>query len=75
MMEKSSLKDKEHSNDVIKEPTVKTINEYKDEGPRLSRAEYILQAREACLRQMNKSNKTSRIYELYGADEKPGKAL
>lgn len=37
--------------------------------PKLSRAEYILQAREACLRQMNTLNTTSRISNLYVDDE------
>ena len=43
---------KEHVNKHIEDESVNNaINEYKDERPRLSRAEYILQAREACLRQ------------------------
>lgn len=37
--------------------------------PKLSRAEYILQAREACLRQMNTLNTTSRISNLYIDDD------
>ncbi|NLO08248.1 MAG: hypothetical protein GX129_00030 [Clostridiales bacterium] len=40
--------------------------EYREEGPRLSRAEYIIQAREACLRQMNTADTSSRIYDSYG---------
>lgn len=45
------------------------IAQYKDEGPRLSRAEYIIQAREACLRQMNSINSTGRTFDYYGGDE------
>lgn len=39
--------------------------EYRQEGPRLSRAEYILQAREACLKQINTMGSGGRIYDSY----------
>lgn len=66
---------KEHVNKHIEDESVNNaINEYKDERPRLSRAEYILQAREACLRQMNTFNTTSRLSDMYVVDEKPGKS-
>ena len=46
------------------------VAEYKENEPRLSRAEYILQEREACLRQMNSIDATSRVYNSYvGADD------
>lgn len=45
------------------------IEEYKEDGPRLSRAEYIRQAREACLRQMNTLNSPGRISDAYTVDE------
>lgn len=82
MMNKSTYKgsSREISNqalDEYSEVTSKPINElkgnvnnalgeYKDEGPRLSRAEYIHQAREACLRQMNSNETAGRIYDNYG---------
>lgn len=43
--------------------------EYREEGPRLSRAEYIIQAREACLRQMNTMDSPNRTYDNYGGTE------
>lgn len=43
--------------------------EYREEGPGLSRAEYIIQAREACLRQINAMDSPSRIYDNYGGTE------
>lgn len=48
-----------------------TDGEYKEVEPRLSRAEYILQAREACLRQMNTLNTTSRMSDVYVDDRSP----
>ena len=41
------------------------IAQYNEEGPRLSRAEYIIQAREACLRQMNTMDSPVRTYDNY----------
>ena len=43
----------------------KPIDEYSQENPRLSRAEYILQAREACLRQINSMEAGGRVYDNY----------
>ena len=42
------------------------IAKINEEGPRLSRAEYILQAREACLRQINSMDSPSGTYDNYG---------
>ena len=42
--------------------------EYREEEPRLSRAEYIIQAREACLRQMSLMDSSGRPYDDYGND-------
>lgn len=42
------------------------VFEYREEGPRLSRAELIIQAREACLRQMNAMESSGKIYDNYG---------
>ncbi|TAH66100.1 MAG: hypothetical protein EWM47_10515 [Anaerolineaceae bacterium] len=52
-----------------KDAANKAIDEYKEAGPRLSRAEYILQAREACLRQMNTLDTRARMSDSYVGDE------
>jgi hypothetical protein len=52
-----------------RESGYKVIDDYKEEGPRMSRAEYILQAREACLRQMNAYDTSGRTNDLYTGDQ------
>ncbi len=48
--------------------TVDSTSEYEEEQQSLSRAEYILQAREACLKQLNTLTST-RINDLYIGNE------
>lgn len=45
-----------------------TIDDY-NEVPKISRAEYILQAREACLRQMASPDISGRISDIYTGDQ------
>ncbi|NLL72569.1 MAG: hypothetical protein GX237_03485 [Clostridiales bacterium] len=52
-----------------------TVDEYKEAGPKISRAEYIRMAREACLRQMDESNTSSRLNDIYYGDDKPADSL
>lgn len=42
------------------------VYEYREEGTRLSRAELIIQAREACMRQMTSLESSGRLYDSYG---------
>lgn len=42
------------------------IAKINEEGPKMTRAEYILQAREACLRQINAMDSPSGKYDNYG---------
>lgn len=47
----------------------KDIEKNSEDGPRISRAEYIRQAREACLRQMNTLDSSVRASDIYIGEE------
>lgn len=50
-------------------PAGNPLADNREEGSRLTRAEYIMQAREACLRQLNAMDSSSRTYDSYGASD------
>ena len=56
--------------EIVEENTqMDIVDEYKEIEPRLSRAEYIRMAREACLRQMDEINYSARFNDInYGED-------
>lgn len=52
--------------EILDENTqVDVVDDYKENEPILSRAEYIRMAREACLRQMDESHSSSRFSDIY----------
>ncbi|NLK27854.1 MAG: hypothetical protein GX306_05880 [Clostridiales bacterium] len=63
-LEKTSLEKREDDFGYFNQPMNQPINDL----PPLSRAEYIRQAREACLRQMNASSYHSHSYDSYTTD-------
>lgn len=72
IQDKSYLLDNTYNNEINQ---IDTIGELKEDRPRISRAEYIRLAREACLKQMDATGSSSGASDIYFRDDYQTDAL